>query len=89
MALDDGHRGGGKSRFLGRVLAWLDFIRGTPLVILDPIGSVIDNVLDKIPGCRRRSRERLWPRIRIDLAGHHGSVVPLPVLLPLWQRITL
>jgi hypothetical protein len=74
-------RGAGKSRMLGRVIAWLDLQRATPLVILDPIGSVIDNLLDKLVRLSQTDQERLWSRIRyVDLAGHHGHVVPMPLL---------
>lgn len=74
-------RGAGKSRLLGRVIAWLDLLRSTPLVILDPVGSVIDNLLDKIIDLPRAEQERIWPRIRyVDLAGAHGVVTPMPLL---------
>ncbi len=74
-------RGAGKSRLLGRVIAWLDLVRGTPLVILDPVGSVIDNLIDKISYLPQREQEELWSRIRyVDLAGHYGQVTPMPLL---------
>src|SRR5437660_1166359 len=41
-------KGSGKSTFMGRLLAWLDFIRGVPTVIFDPHGPTIDNFLDKV-----------------------------------------
>src|SRR4051794_26264978 len=39
-------RGSGKSRALGRCLAFSDLRAGVPLVILDPIGGTIDNLID-------------------------------------------
>lgn len=41
-------KGSGKSRLMGRIIAWLDFIRGVPQVIFDPHGPTIDNFLDKL-----------------------------------------
>ncbi len=35
-------RGTGKSTLLGRIVALQDFLRGVPLVILDPLGGTID-----------------------------------------------
>jgi hypothetical protein len=73
-------RGAGKSRLLGRVIAWLDFVRRTPMVVIDPVGVVIDNVLDKLARLPQQDQEPLWPHIRfVDLAGVHGSVVPMPL----------
>jgi HEPN domain-containing protein len=76
--------GSGKSRFLGRLLAWQDFINGVPLVILDPHGVTIENFLDKLSRLpftvSERMRERLWQRIRyVDMSGEQGYVVPFPL----------
>ena len=35
-------KGSGKSRLMGRLIAWLDFVRGVPQVIVDPHGPTID-----------------------------------------------
>jgi len=32
-------KGSGKSTIMGRIIAWQDFIRGTPQVIFDPHGQ--------------------------------------------------
>src|SRR3989442_157258 len=41
-------KGAGKSRALGRLIAFQDFLRGFPVVVIDPVGGTIDNFLDKI-----------------------------------------
>jgi hypothetical protein len=41
-------RGTGKSRLLGRRIAFGDFIAGIPQVIFDPVGATIDNFLDSV-----------------------------------------
>jgi hypothetical protein len=43
-------RGTGKSRMLGRKIAFGDFLAGFPQVIFDPVGTTIDNFLDKALG---------------------------------------
>lgn len=73
-------KGSGKSRLMGRILAWLDFIRGTPLVVLDPSGPLLDNFLDKLTRLPREDQERLWKRvIYIDMSGEGDQVVPFPL----------
>ena len=73
-------KGSGKSRLMGRLIAWFDFIRGVPLVIFDPHGPTIDNFLDKITRMPRGIQERLWPRVLyVDMSGHSGQVIPFPL----------
>jgi hypothetical protein len=73
-------KGSGKSRLMGRLIAWLDFIRGVPLVIFDPHGPTIDNFLDKLTRLPRELQERLWPRVLyVDMSGSSGYVVPFPL----------
>src|SRR3954471_5333840 len=57
-------RGAGKSRSLGRAIAWGDLARGIPLVVLDPLGGTIDNLLDKIGRQPLAKRRELWKRVR-------------------------
>lgn len=76
--------GAGKSRFLGRLLAWQDFYNGVPLVILDPHGVTIDNFLDKLSRLSavvpEGDRQKLWQRIRyVDMSGQSGYVTPFPL----------
>jgi hypothetical protein len=73
-------KGSGKSRLMGRVLAFLDFVRGVPTIILDPNGPTIDNFLDKILWLPRQYQEELWKRvIYVDMSGQSGRVVPFPL----------
>lgn len=73
-------RGAGKSRLMGRAIAWSDFLRGVPTVILDPLGTVLDHVLDKTTRLPRRTQETLWPRIRyVDMAASQDRVVSWPL----------
>jgi hypothetical protein len=73
-------RGAGKSRLLGRLVAYQDLLRGVPLVVLDPIGGLIDNLLDKLSYLPVEVQQRLWPRVRyVNLAGQDGRVVPWPI----------
>jgi len=73
-------KGSGKSRLMGRVIAWMDFIRGIPLVIFDPVGPSIDNFLDKVVRLPREYQERLWKRVRyVDMSGSSGTVTGWPL----------
>ncbi len=73
-------RGTGKSTLMGRVIAWLDFLRGVPTVIIDPLGVVIDHVLDKTTRLPRRTQETLWPRMRyVDMAASQDLIVGWPL----------
>jgi hypothetical protein len=73
-------KGSGKSRLMGRGIAWQDFIRGVPLVIFDPHGPTIDNFLDKITRMPQEIQEPLWPRVLyVDMSGSSGYVIPFPL----------
>lgn len=75
-----GTKGTGKSRLLGRSIAWLDFLRGVPQLVLDPHGEVIKNFLDKFTRLSAPKQRQLVKRVRyIDLAGNYGRVTPLPL----------
>ena len=72
--------GAGKSRFMGRILAWLLFLQGIPQVILDPTGGTVANFLDKIIRLPREQQARLWPRVRyVDMSGKGKYVEPFPL----------
>jgi hypothetical protein len=74
-------RGSGKSRLMGRVIGWQDFIRGVPLIILDPAGPTIDNLLDKLTRLPATTQTQLWPRIvYVDMSGQGERIVPFPLL---------
>jgi hypothetical protein len=80
-------KGSGKSRLLGRVLSWLDFVRGIPLVVLDPHGPTIDNFLDKLTRLPEDIQRQLWPRVLyVDMSGSSGSVIPFPLYYRLGQE---
>jgi len=73
-------KGSGKSRLMGRVIAWQDFLRRTPQVILDPNGATVDNFLDKLTHLPKAYQVRLWPRVLYaEMSGKSGSVVPFPL----------
>lgn len=73
-------KGSGKSRLMGRLLAFLDFIRFVPTVILDPNGPTIDNFIDKILWLPKEYQEQLWKRvIYVNMSGEGGQVVPFPL----------
>ncbi|MGY1710353.1 hypothetical protein ACI8AC_12675 [Geodermatophilus sp. SYSU D00758] len=75
-------RGTGKSRTLGRIMAWQDFNREEPipLVVLDPVGGTIDNLLDKIGREPLTKRRQLWKRVRyVNMNGQDGRVIPWPI----------
>jgi hypothetical protein len=73
-------KGSGKSRLMGRGIAWQDFIRGVPLVIFDPHGATIDNFLDKITRMPREIQERLWERVvYVNMSGLSGRVICFPL----------
>lgn len=74
-------KGAGKSRALGRLIAWQDFYRGIPLVMFDPIGAAIDHVLDKLLQLPPAERLAAEERVRyVRVAGQDGLVVPFPIL---------
>ena len=72
-------KGSGKSRLMGRIIAFLDFLQGVPTVIFDPHGGTIDNFLDRMLRLPRIYQERSWKRVEyIDMSGHWGYVTPMP-----------
>src|SRR5205814_2358417 len=74
-----GGKGSGKSTLMA-MLAWFDFIRGVPLVIIDPVGGVIDGFLFRMCRLPREYQEQLWPRVLYaDMSGKNGQVVPFPL----------
>jgi hypothetical protein len=91
-------RGSGKSRLLGRILAFLDYVRGVPLVIWDPVGATIDNFIDKLTRLPRevQERSRIWDRIiyvdfgnsaRNRIHMHNSADTARTVSFPLYFRL--
>src|SRR5512144_2896178 len=75
-----GTRGAGKSRLLGRLVAYQDLLRGVPLVVVDPLGGLIDNLLDKLTYLPAEIQTRVWPRLRyVNMNGADGRVIPWPI----------
>ena len=73
-------KGSGKSTIMGRIIAWQDFIRGTPQVIFDPHGPTIDNFLNKIMHLPPALQAKAWAKvIYVDMSGKTGYVVPFPL----------
>lgn len=80
-------RGSGKSRLMGRMIGWNDFIRNIPLVILDPAGPTIDNLLDKILRAPQAEQEALLSRVvYVDMSGRGTRVVPFPLYYRLGEE---
>ncbi|WP_448620073.1 hypothetical protein [Geodermatophilus sp. URMC 65] len=74
-------KGSGKSRLMGRGLAWQDFLHDVPLIILDPVGGTIDNFLDKIRrGPSLQKQREYWKRVRyVPMSGYQGYVSSWPI----------
>ncbi len=74
-----GGPGSGKSRLMGRAIGWQAFVRGKPLVILDPTGGIVANLIDKMARLHQEQRQKLWRRIQYVDAGAADFVVPTPL----------
>ena len=75
-----GAKGSGKSRLLARAICYQDLRAGRPVVLIDPVGRTIDELLDKVLRQNKRTAEKLLARIRyLDVGGGFGFVTPLSV----------
>jgi hypothetical protein len=86
-----GTRGSGKSRLLGRLIAWADVQANIPTVIIDPVGALSDNLLDVVARLPQAEQEQLKLHKRIvyvDMAGTgpEGHVCPFPLLYRLGEE---
>jgi hypothetical protein len=86
----------GKSRMLGRVIAWQDFVAEPCLgqVIFDPRGLTISNFLDKLIRFLQfvppDQHDTYWRRIRyVDVSGKAGFITGLPLYYRLTPEETL
>ena len=80
-------KGSGKSRLMGRVIAFQDLVKGVPQVILEPNGPTIDNLLDKVLRLPLDLQTRLWSRIRyVEMSGHRGQVTGWPLYYRLGEE---
>jgi hypothetical protein len=77
-------KGAGKSTVLAKVIAYMDFMFGVPLLIIDPHGGTIDNFLDKLmylpAPIQRELRDSI---VYIDMSGKSGYVGQFP----LWYQL--
>lgn len=75
-----GSSGSGKTLLMGRHIVWGDLIGGTPLVVIDPLGPLIDTLLAKISRQPESIQRQLWPRIiYVDWSGRSGFVHSIPL----------
>ena len=80
-------KGSGKSRLMGRIIAFQDLVKGIPQVILEPNGPTIDNLLDKVLRLSPDLQARLWPRIRyVEMSGQRGQVTGWPLYYGLGEE---
>jgi hypothetical protein len=74
------YKGAGKSRLMGRVIAYKDLLQGIPQVVIDAVGGTIDNLLDCVIRLPPQQRREALSRIRyFDMSGQSGYVCPLPL----------
>jgi len=71
--------GSGKSRLMGRIIGWQAFLRQQPVVILDPSGGIVQNIVDKISRLSPAERQHLWPRLRYVDVGASDYIVSTPL----------
>src|SRR5918997_4814553 len=84
----------GKSRLLGRVISWQDFMNEIAQVIFDPRGVTISNFLDKLLRFLQYVPEdqhaKWWRRIKyVDVSGKNGHIPGLPLYYRLTPEETL
>ena len=79
-----GGPGSGKSRLMGRLIAWMDFLRRIPLIMLDPTGGTWANFADRILRLPPEQQKRAWRRVvYVDMSGTGSRVMPMPLLYQL------
>jgi hypothetical protein len=88
------YRGSGKSRMLGRLIAMQDFLAGIPQCVIDPVGTTIDNFLDKVTQFLQHipasQRDLFWDRITyVDMSGKGGFITPFPLYYRLGSERSL
>ena len=76
-----GEIGAGKSRMMGRLIAYTDFLTGHPLLMIDPRGSMIDNFLDRLMYLPKEEQLAIRDRLLyVDMSGTSGYVAQFPLL---------
>lgn len=72
-------KGTGKSRFIGRCIAFNDLREYIPTVIIDPVGQLANNFIDQVIRLPEEDQDNYWRHIRyIDLGGRAGHIMPMP-----------
>lgn len=73
-------KGSGKSRLMGRVICFQDFLKGRAQIVIDPNGPTIDNLLDKIRRLPEpHQAEALKRVVYVDMSGRDGHVMAWPL----------
>lgn len=76
--------GSGKSLLIGGNIAFGDFMRDTPQVLFDPVGSMIDAFLMRIASVPNPTQDEFCSRILyVDMSARGAHVVPFPLLYEL------
>ena len=81
--------GTGKSRLLGRIFGYAAVKQRKPLVMIDPTGGSIDNLLDVIARLPLAWRQAIWPRLTYVDVGARDYLVPPPLYYRLGAQDTL
>ena len=74
---------------MGRLIAWQALARGKPIIVLDPTGGIVSNVIDKIRRLPLEARRQLWSRVIYVDVGATDHVVPAPLYYRLSTTDTL
>jgi hypothetical protein len=74
-----GSKGSGKSRLLGRRIAFFDAYRHVPTLVIDPTGEVIRNLIDRILWMERPIQDDMLARIRYVDIGHPNRTATMPL----------
>lgn len=74
-----GSKGSGKSRLLGRRIAFFDAYRHVPTLILDPSGEVSRNLIDRILSMERAVQDDMLARIRYIDVGNPAWTATMPL----------
>jgi len=76
--------GSGKSLLIGGNIAFGDFMRHTPQVLFDPVGSMIDAFLMRIASVPNPTQDEFCSRILyVDMSARGAHLVPFPLLYEL------
>jgi hypothetical protein len=75
-----GRPGTGKSTWMGRTIILTDALSDIPMLVIDPIGGVIDNFFDEIGYRSAEYRQSVYDRLDYyDMSGKSGFVGQFPL----------